>query len=689
MSIPNSPLAFPEERRMATILFVELGGSTALSGSTDLEVFADLIKRAWKELDRVIAEHGGRIDHRTGSRVSVVWGAPVAGEDDAFKAVNCALALQSALAGLPEDAYPEGTAALQLQAGVASGPVLATYVGLEPRYTVIGEAVGISRLLVESAYPEGVLIAHSTYRLVRGVFRVHRREPLEVRGSSQPVQVYDVERALEQPTRVRYTSEGGLESRMVGRDEALADLLDLFEALSAAADPYLGLVIGETGMGKSRLLMEFAIRVEASEPDVQFVSVRGLFEARRAPFHLWKSLWKQRFDIPENMDPEKAKEVFLRGILRIWGKRLGPYSAVEAAHLVGDLIGMNWKNSPYLSKYENNPEARNARAFELTRELLVRMAEAGPIVFVVDDLQWVDPCSLDMLRMLLEQGTDALPVFFLAGVRPDFFENRFTWLNAAYRSVRLGPIEFTVPLIRQAYPAVESFPDALLARMAERSGGNPYFLEEIVKSIVLGGGETLSGPVAAPSIAHPIPDNLRGLLQSRIDVLPREAREVLQLAAISGRIFWAGAIKASARQPVGTGLLNLPEEVLDRVVQNALRQIVRAELAFSRTGSMFEGEQEYIFKHQLLQEVAYDTLPEKYRKFYHFAVARWLSERAGPDLNVMIAGHYERAGNISTALRYYQFALNYAQANGARADAGKLETHIRDMRSGEIAASGG
>jgi class 3 adenylate cyclase len=676
----SDALPYPEERRFATVLFADLQGFTALAEELDFETVSDMIKEVWTRLDAVVVEHGGFIDKHIGDEVMAIWGAPYGEEDDADKAVGCALALVESLERYCRETERPEAADLKIKIGLHTGQVLATYLGIRKEYTVIGDTVNTAKRLAETTEAQTVMIGHTTYRMIRGAFRVRRMDALVLRGKTHPVTGYIVEEKLAQPTRVRYAGDESLETKMVGRDDAFADLLDLYEALQAASDPFLGLVIGEAGMGKSRILMEFSSRMEGVDPAISFFSVRGLAEAEKSPFYIWKSLWKHRFGIHENETPEAAAEGFLRGVLASWGKRLGEVSAVEAAHLVGALIGLEFKNSPYLQAFDGDVYARNRRAFLLTRELLVRVAETGPIILLVDDLQWVDQGSLALLAELLEPAADALPLFVLATARPEFLVPNFRWLNLAYQMVRLEPIPFTAEMVREAYPRVSHFPDALLVRMSDRAAGSPFFLEELVKSFLQSEGEDGPGRPRPPSIAHPIPENLRALLQARMDSLPREAREVLQLASVTGRIFWTGAIKAAARQPVGTGLLNLPDEVLDRVVTNGLRTIVRAELAFPRTDSIYRGEQEFIFKHQMLQEVAYDTLPQKYLKFYHFAVAKWLSERASPGFNAMVARHFEKAGNMSTALRLYRSALDYAESNGVRSEAEWLKGHIQDIQ---------
>ncbi len=685
MTMPLPQDAYPEERRLATVLFADIQGFTALAEKLDFEFVSDLIKEVWLKLDQLIVDNGGYIDKHIGDEVMAVWGAPVAGEDDAKLAVATALELQEALAGLAHTSLLPGAKELRLKTGVHTGPVLATYVGLRNEYTVIGDTVNIAKRLAETAEPDTIVISENTFRMVRGAFRVSNLENLNLRGKTSPIIGFRVEAKLDQPTRVRYTDVGGLETRMVGRDAEMALLDAEFELLDTAITPGLALVVGETGMGKSRLLMEFATRKEPENTRAQFIAVRGLAEAEKAPFFLWKSLWKHRFGLSEGEDEDNAREIFLRGILQIWGNRLGPISAVEAAHLIGDLIGLNWPNSPYLKELILDPARRTLRAFELTREIFVRLTANGPVVLVVDDLQWVDKGSLDLLRYLFQPAPTPLPLFIVGGVRPDFLKQQLHWANLG-KLIQLQPIGFTSAMVRSAYPVMQDYPEEFLARLAERTGGNPYFMEEIVKSLVQSEADDHLVPDSAPpALNRQLPENLHALLQARLDGISREARDVLLLASVVGRMFWVGAVKAAARQPVGTGLLNLPDEVLDRVVQNALRQIVRAELAFPRADSIFGGEQEYIFKHSMLQEVAYELLPIKYRKFYHYAVAKWLAQKAGPDFNVMIASHYEKAGNTSAAIRHFENAVRYAQSRGADTEVTWIANRLRQIRLGDAA----
>lgn len=685
-SQPSEP--YPEERRQATVLFADLVGFTPLAERLDFETVTYLIKEIWQRLDAIILQHNGYIDKHLGDGIMAVWGAPFAGEDDVERALSTALEMNQSFQAWTQQTEQESARVLQLRIGVNTGMVLATYIGLPSdsrpaEYTVIGDTVNVASRLEEMAEPGTILTTESTYRAGRGLFRMRRLNPVPIRGKTETITPYVVEDRLEQPSRVRYRDSGGLETIMVGRDEEWTQLMSLYRGSQASFTPTFGVVVGEIGLGKSRLLMEFTSRIEAEERKITLLSVRGLAQADKSPYFLWKSLWKDRFGLTDDLEPEQAREKFLRGVLALWGHRLGSVSAVEAAHMIGDLIGLSWPNSPFVTKYADAPIFRARRAFEMTRELLSRIADTGPTVLLLDDLQWVDKGSLDLIAYLMEPSPQALPLLILAGARPELFRKEVRWANMA-KVIQVKPIPFNPKLVRAAYPALRNAPEPLLKQLAERADGNPYFLEEMVKSLVQSltvESEVPSGQVPWPERMDP-PASLRTLLQSRLDALPREARDVALLASVIGRVFWEGAILAEARQPIGTGLLNLPPEVLERVLQNALRQLVRAELAFPRTGSIFAGEKEYIFKHSLLREVAYSMLPIKYRQYYHLAVAGWLAQRAGPDFQVVVAEHFEEAGDRNRAVKHYQQGAEFAKARGAEEEVNWISNRVKSLRGG-------
>jgi class 3 adenylate cyclase len=680
----NQP--YPEERRLATVMFADVHGFTALADQLDFEDVSDLLREVWQLVDRVIESHGGYIDKHIGDAVMAVWGAPHAGEDDAERAVAAALTLLETLEEFALKSQNNLVRQLKMRVGVNTGQVLAGYVGARGEYTVLGDTVNIASRLETTADPGRVVIGENTYRLVRGLFRIHRLEPLQIKGKPNPVRAYQVEGALQRPSQVRYRSLGGLETCMVGRETEMSQLHSLYQVAVEARSPVLAIVRGEAGLGKSRLLMEFTSQLEVSVTNLLILASRSLVQAYRAPYFVWKLLWHQRFDISENDTPEIAGEKFIQGVKLIWGTRLGQVSAVEAAHVVGSLTGLDWPDSPYLAPLADDPAARASRAFELTRELLRRICAHGPTVLVLDDLHDADSGSLDLLEYLIEPAVD-LPLLIVAATRPGILRKRRELHNAA-QLISLKPLPIDPQLVAQAYPAIEDLPAATLSEIARVAEGNPYFMEEMVKSLTLSSAQGVTSTPENPQESgyYRLPDSLHATLQARLDSLSPAARNVALWASVVGRVFWVGAVAAAARQPIGTGLLGSAgalgpagQDALQNQLAEGLAELVRAELAFPRAGSLFMGEQEYIFKHALVRDVAYSLLPHKHRRPYHVAVARWLAAFASPDFAGAIADHLEQGGAVPEAIQQYIRAANYARGRGAVDEAEWLDAHIREL----------
>jgi class 3 adenylate cyclase len=673
MTAPLTP--YPEERRLATVLFADIQGFTQLADRLDVEEVSDLIKEIWLRLDAIIESHGGYIDKHIGDAVMGVWGAPQAREDDAERAVAAALALQNSLAEYAAQTSHEAARGLRARVGVNTGQVLSGYVGTRNEYTVIGDTVNVASRLEHIAEPGSVVISESTFRLVRGTFQMRRLPPVQLKGKPEPLPIYLVESALSQPTRVRYHNSGGLETRLVARDAELNRLHELYDQSRSAEAPVLVLVEGEAGLGKSRLLMEFTSQLEVDEPGLTLLSARGLSQASRVPFFVWKSLWHNRFGLRDNDPPDSTREKFVRGIQILWGRGLGPASAVEAAHLIGSLIGLEWSNSPYLAPLSHDPEARVRRAVQLSRELFRRTCTTGPTVLLLDDVHLIDGASLDLLMDLCQPDGDPLPVLILGAIRPGVVRHPSLLARAA-DIIPLNPLPVTAEVVMAAYPSLGGQSAAILAELARRAEGNPYFLEEMVKSLA----PAKSG---ADYVVEQLPTSLQAVLQARLDALSAGARSVALLASVVGRVFWNGAVLAAARQSTGTGLLHSPQdaEALDEVIRQGLAELARAELAFPRAGSVFAGEYEYIFKHSLLRDAGYNLLPHKHRRPYHLAVARWLAARAGPDLLAMVAEHLEQAGVYPEAAQRYQQAAAYALTQRAAGEAAWLEARAQELMS--------
>jgi class 3 adenylate cyclase len=630
---------YPEERRLATVLFADVQGFTALAEQLDYETVSDLINGLWKWLDKVIETHDGYIDKHLGDGVMAIWGAPFAGDKDAEQAVAAGLALIKALDEFCQLTPIQGAETLKLRVGINTGPVFAGYVGTRNEYTVLGDTVNVANRLEQIAAAGTVAIGENTLRLVRNSFRVKRLEPTRAKGKTELVQPYAVEERLISQGRIRYQSADSLVTNMVGRDEELAKLKSLYEKAFEAQKPQMALVSGDVGIGKSRLMMEFGNLLEDNGENTNIISTRGLAQTSRIPYYLWRTLLRNRFDVRDDDPTPAASEKWARGIESVWEYEPQDTKG-EITQVLGEMIGLSRQNNP--------GESDNLkRIFFLTRELLRCLSKHKRLVLLFDDLQWADRESLHLLALMLSTSEPPLQTLIIGAARPEFLKNQTQWHNLT-RVISVEPLAITPELVRQAYPDLQSTPAPVLQEIALHAEGNPYFLEEIVKTLLKGGllDDNLNSQEIHNRLLAQIPESLRATLQARMDNLSREARTVALLASIVGRVFWVGAVLAAARSkplPGATPMVNIPEPVVERFIQDGLRQLVQAELAFPRSGSKFSEEQEYIFKNSYLRDVAYSLIPNRNRAQYHAAVAAWMGRKLDPAYKAMAREHEQSA----------------------------------------------
>lgn len=629
---------YPEERRLATVLFADVNGFSPLAEQLDYETVSDMVKSIWLNLDKVIELHDGYIDKHLGDGIMAVWGAPFAGDNDAGEAVSAGLDLVKALDEYCKTTRVPGAEHLKLRVGINSGPVFAGYVGTRNEYTVIGDTVNVAARLEQIAEPGTVVIGENTLRMAQGSFRVKALEPTHTKGRAELVQPYRVEGRLANPGRIRYQSADSLVTNMVGRDDELGKLKFIYDRVFETDKPVMALLVGEVGIGKSRLLVEFSNYLESLGEDIHILSTRGLAQASKVPFYLWRVLLRNRFGVREADSSPVAAEQWQHGVESVWENEQ-PASRVEATQVLGEMIGLAGKPIP-------SPE-QLLRIFYLMRELLRQMGKRKRLILILDDLQWADRESMQLLAYLLTTEIPPMQMLLVGAARPEFIKAQPQWHNQA-RVMMLDPLELSPEMVKKAYPDLKNLPDSALREIALRAEGNPYFLEEIVKSLVKAGALAEGAPPEElhTRILAQIPESLRATLQARLDNLSREARTVALLASVVGRMFWVGAVMAEARAttlPGANPTFSAPEAVIDRFIQDGLRQLVRAELAFPRSGSRFSQEQEYIFKNSYLRDVAYSLIPNRSRALYHKAVADWLRAKTDPAFQGMALEHEKNA----------------------------------------------
>lgn len=672
---PTSSTELHDDRVLVSVLYLDIIGFSALADILNPTQLKTLLPDFWGSFDQIIVEHGGIIDKQLGDSLLVIWGAPETLEDDAERAISAGLEILKSFDGIKEKIdHPSGKA-LSLRLGIHTGLALAGKLGVHGEYTVIGDTVTFAKHLGERSDLGALFISESTYQAIRGAFKVKRLTPMQLEGTNQLVNLYQILGELPQPTKLRYRSKGGLETVLVGRDKEMAQLDTLYGQMCETNKPQMVLVTGDIGVGKSRLLFEFAGKLETENPLLTVMASRALDQTSQVPYYIWKELWSNRFELNEDDPPELACSKTIDGVLTLWGKELGEVTAVEVAHFLGSMIGVEWEKSRYLDAFVEKPIERIQRAFSLLEELFFRASYRGPVVLILDDLQWADSGSLKLITHLWKNINRNFPLLILTCARTDFIQNGNLDFHDAV-NIHLDPLPVSIDIVREAYPVIKEAPDDLLIALAERAEGNPYFLEELVKNVL--SSETWE--IDDYRHIDNLPETLADLLHSRLDSLSLEGRATAYFAAVTGRVFWKGAVlEAFRKSPKVTRALSVSGRNLVGKVQNALDELMEKELAFLRVGSAFTGEREYIFKHSLLREVAYHRLPVDNRHECHKAVADWLAERIGSERSICVANHYEAAGISNKAQEFYTRAADHARSIGQMEEADDIQYHARTL----------
>ncbi|MFO7583387.1 MAG: adenylate/guanylate cyclase domain-containing protein [Anaerolineales bacterium] len=630
---------YPEERRLATVLFADVQGFTALAEKLDFETVSDLIKGIWKSLDKVIESHGGYIDKHLGDGIMAVWGAPFASDNDAEQAIVAGMEMVKALDDFCLTSNIPGAELLKLRVGINSGAVFAGYIGSRDEYTVLGDTVNVAARLEQIAAPGTVVIGENTFRMVRSSFRVRRLEPTLIKGKAEMVQPYTIEGYLNGAGRPRYQSAESLVTNMVAREVELKRLDKLFKHTVETRHPQMALIHGEVGIGKSRLMLEFNNHLQENVENVHIFSTRALAQTSRIPYYLWRVMLRNHFGMQDDDKVDDTAQKWQSGLGNLWQNE--PDSAKsEATLILGEIIGVSAENIP-----ESNEKQH--RIFFLIADMLYRIGQKNPLVLFVDDLQWADRESLQLLSFLLSLNEPKMALMVVGAARPELLKSQPQWHNLA-RSIQLEPIAFDAELVSLAYPDLQGLPNEALEAIAGKAEGNPYFMEEIVKSLVKSGAlqNVVSAEQIQKELIAKIPESLSATLQARLDNLTREARAVIMMASVVGRIFWVGSVIAQTKSgalPGGLPIHNAPQAVIERFIQDGLRQLVRAELAFPRENSQFSEEQEYIFKNAFLRDVAYSLIPNRNRAELHQIVADWLDQHTDRAYKGMAEVHKKSA----------------------------------------------
>ncbi|MEM7538448.1 MAG: adenylate/guanylate cyclase domain-containing protein, partial [Chloroflexota bacterium] len=401
-----------QQRKHVTVLFADVSGFTAMSENMDAEEVHNIMNALWERLDTAIVDWGGTIDKHIGDAVMALFGAPIARENDPELAIRAALEMQDELATFNETLINLGyeKANLRMRIGINTGPVLVGEVGTTGEYTAMGDSVNLASRL-EGAAPVGtVLISHDTYRHVRRLFVVEPQEPISVKGKVEPIQTYVIKEEVSDISTIpnldpnRGLDGIGVATPMIGREQELLQLQHLFGSVCRNQQLHLVTILGDAGIGKSRLVDEFErwIRAETTISGNDYLIYGRPVETQQGqPYGLLRNIVNQQFGIRESDPVAVAREKFLRWIHHIFEPlstdtlktdtlEFGDQTLLEKAHFIGHIMGFNFADSPYLQGILDDAKQIRDRAFHYMVQFLQMLTQQRPLLVFVDDLQWVD-----------------------------------------------------------------------------------------------------------------------------------------------------------------------------------------------------------------------------------------------------------------------------------------------------------
>ena len=667
------------DRRPVTVLFADLSGFTSLSERLDPEDVRAIQTDLFDGLSAAVLEYGGFVEKFAGDAVMAVFGAPVAHEDDPQRALHSALAMQdwaNILSSRWEDRLGQ---ALLLHIGVNTGEVVAGTLGTtaQASYVVTGDTVNTSARLQSTAGPGETLVSEATYRLARHRFAFESLGAVELRGKSEPVPIYSLTGVLEAAGTGRGLEIHGLVAPLVGRDAEMTQMEAAFERMLGGQAQVVSLT-GDAGVGKSRLLREFLEQLDR-EGRLRSVTVRTATctALGEQPYGVLASYFRETYGVLADDSIEVAQTKLTEG-LRSLGA--GEEEIERISPMVGHLLGLETGGA--LRHVE--PEQLKRQILLAIRALCERQLEQGPLILVVENLQWADAASLEVLRFLVDRLAERA-LMMLFSHRPGLEGGAFVVSKAAHATVRLKHL--TTTDCREMLGAffgdsLDRIPVGLRELAVDRAGGHPFYLEEIVRSFVLSGTlvrdeDGWSCP-SGEGAASEVPPTVQALLLSRVDGLPSEARRLLQEASVLGVGFGGDLLRAVCTSP------ETAPSTLEALLDHGLLEEV-PDLALE---AGVQGRR-YRFAHTMVQEVVYGSLLMTRRTELHGQAGRALEELCDcahapqrlEDL-VSLGHHFGLSEDRIKGVRYLMSAGERARAIYANEDA--IRHYTRALEALEV-----
>jgi predicted ATPase/class 3 adenylate cyclase len=627
-------------------LFADVVGSTSLADRMDPEDWSAVMRRVIVLMTVAAERNGGSVIRVMGDGMLAVFGAPVAHEDDAIRAVRAGLEMVAAVAEAGPSLQRDTGEELQVRVGVNTGVAIVEglVAGAAPG-DAMGDAVNVAARMQAAARPGSVLVTGETWRHAGATFDGIGLGGLDVKGKAEPVEAWEVQGRRREPASTRGLA--GLASPLVGRDEPLRRVSALLDAVRAGRGR-AALILGEPGVGKSRLLAELrTANLAAADAGLRWAEARSVSYGGDVPFGLLSDIVLACLGLPRRASPGSMLETLSTRLGGLSGDRL-TRQLPALAHLLSLPI-------PDVAAAELSPlgpEALRERYIAAIEVLLRSLTADRPLAIVADDIHWADASSVDVVSRLLPLVNE-LPLLLVLAGRPDRGTAGWRLVEAAHATFGEGLSDIALAPLDEADSRslvanlleVESLPGRLRDFIVERADGNPFFVEEVIRMLIERGWVVLRDGrwVGSDTIAAAeVPPTLQGLLTARIDRLPDESRRILRVAAVIGR--------------------DVPVRLLETIVGDAraaARAVGQAEAAGLLRIASVNPEPVFRFRHVLVQEAAYESLLKADRRRLHRQVGEAI-EAADPDrrdeLAPLLGLHFERAGEAERAVEYLHLA---------------------------------
>ena len=636
------------ERRVVTMMFCDVTGSTAAAEKLDPEEWAEIMNGAFAHLIEPVYRYEGTLARLMGDAILAFFGAPIAHEDDPHRAVLAGLDILQAIGPYREEVKRKWGVDFEVRVGINTGLVVVGEVGSDLRleYTALGDAINVAARMEQSAQPGTIQISADTQTLIAPLFDFEDLGETEVKGKSAPVRVYRVLGRKAQPERERGIA--GLESPMIGRDQELVSLKGIVEDLQRGGGQIVSL-IGEAGLGKSRIISELqqSLSERIASTSLSWHEGRSRSFETANPYTPFANLFASFFGLSIEDSPEEK----YRKIRQATTTTL-PTDGAAAVPFLATLMGLTVpEEDSELIRYLQPPQVQQ-KIFRAVQRILEQAARNRPLVLVFEDLHWADPTSLDLLETLFPL-TDRGPLMLLAVFRPVRQDPAWRLHEIAtrdyvhrYTSIVIEPLgEDDSRTLVGHLLHVEDLPDRVRALILTKAEGNPFFVEEVIRSLldaelVVRENSQWRATKEIENIA--LPDTLTGVITARLDRLSEESRSVAQTASVIGREFELGTL-----EEIFDGAESLPESLSDLQRRELIREKGRIP------------QPHYMYKHILTQEAAYSSLLLSRRRELHLRVAECL-ERISPEQHHDIAWHFLRAGEPTRAVPYLVEAGTHA-----------------------------